>query len=273
MFAALTSIRPTRPMPVALGSLPPETNRSPELSGLFVLCGVESFPGAAGLLCGQRSYGTVCANHKGALFFQDGIHARRQFTSYGHNGLAGSYLFGLALINAPIESAQFRIFADRCPSALNQLVAQTAVANASNLAPVFLVTSGMLTGYQTQEASDLAHVLDLAPITQARQRMSGRDGAYSWQADQKIDAAAQLRIVLTEISDLFLHFGGGQKMELQSIDQLVQLKAHRRITRQRLQLAQRLCRPFAIGGRKGNAFIQQQRLNPTFGGPQLPYLG
>ncbi len=121
MFVTLSRMRPTRAIPVALGSLSPETKRSK--LRLFVLCGVESFPGAAGLLCGQRSYGTVCANHKGALFFQDGIHARRQLTSYGHNGFAGGYFLGLALINAAIESAQFRIFADRCPSTLNQLVA------------------------------------------------------------------------------------------------------------------------------------------------------
>ena len=147
-------MRPTRAIPVALGSLSPETKRS-QLR-LFVLCGVESFPGAAGLLCGQRSYGTVCANHKGALFFQDGIHARRQFTSYCYNRFAGSYLLGLALIDAPIESAQFRIFADRCPSALNQLVAQTAVANASNLAAIFLVAGGVFAGNQAQEAGDLS---------------------------------------------------------------------------------------------------------------------
>src|SRR6202165_4675461 len=121
MFVTLSSMRPTRAIPVALGSLSPETKRSK--LRLFVLCGVESFPGAAGLLCGQRSYRTVGTNHKRALFFQDRVHARRQLTGYRHNGFAGGYLLGLALIDAPIESAHFRIFADRCPSALNQLVA------------------------------------------------------------------------------------------------------------------------------------------------------
>src|SRR5450759_201788 len=188
MFVTLSRMRPTRAIPVALGSLSPETK--PSKLRLLVLCGVESFPGADGLLCGQRSYRTVCANYKGALLFQDGIHARRQFTSYCYNGFAGGYLLGLALIDAPIESAQFRIFADRCPSALNQLVAQTAVANAGYLTAIFLVTSGMFTGDQTQKAGDLAHVLDLAPIPQARQGMSGGDRAYAWQADQKTDAPA-----------------------------------------------------------------------------------
>src|ERR1700682_2751853 len=122
MFVTLSRMRPTRAIPSALGSLSPETKRS-QLR-LLVLCAVESFPGAGGLLCGQRSYRTVCANYKGALLFQNRVHARRQLTGYGHNGFAGGYFLGLALIDAPIKSAQFRIFADRCPGALNQLVAQ-----------------------------------------------------------------------------------------------------------------------------------------------------
>src|ERR1700730_3606315 len=188
MFGTLARMRPTRAIPVALGSLSPETK--PSKLRLFVLCGVQSFSRAAGLLCGQRSYGTVCANHKGALFFQDRVHARRQLTGYRHNGFAGGYLLGLALIDAPIESAQFRIFADRCPSTLNQLVAQTAVTNAGNLASIFLIAGGMFTGDQAQKGGDLAHVLNLAPIPQARQGMRGGDRAYSWQADKKTDASA-----------------------------------------------------------------------------------
>src|SRR5712692_2594802 len=176
MFVTLSSMRPTRAIPLALGSLSPETKRS-KLQ-LFVLCGVESFPGADGLLCGQRSYRTVCANYKRPLFFQNSIHARRQLTGYRHNGFARSYLPGLALIDAPIESAQFRIFADRRPSALNQLVAQTAVTNTGNLASIFLVTSRVLAGAEAQKAGDLAHVLDLAPIPQPRQSMSGGDRTY-----------------------------------------------------------------------------------------------
>src|SRR2546428_10044627 len=117
-------------------------------------------------------------NLKGLCFLAGKIGRLITISASPHNGFAGSYLFGLALIDAPIESAQFRIFADRCPSALNQLVAQTAVANASNLAAIFLVTSRMFTGDQTQKAGDLAHVLDLAPIPQARQSMSGGDGAH-----------------------------------------------------------------------------------------------
>src|SRR6266487_1565354 len=116
MFVTLSRMRPTRAIPLALGSLSPETKRSK--LRLLVLCGVESFPGADGLLCSQRSYRTVCVNYKGALFFQDSVHTRRQLTGYRHNSFACCHLLGLTLIDAPIESAQFGIFADRGPSAL-----------------------------------------------------------------------------------------------------------------------------------------------------------
>jgi hypothetical protein len=44
----------SRAIPKAPGPLSPETNLSAGLR-LFVLCAVEAFPGASGLLCGQRS--------------------------------------------------------------------------------------------------------------------------------------------------------------------------------------------------------------------------
>ena len=42
-------------IPFALGSLSPEAMPQPKLR-LVALCGIEAYPGADGLLCGQRSY-------------------------------------------------------------------------------------------------------------------------------------------------------------------------------------------------------------------------
>src|SRR5712692_6098715 len=103
MFVTLSSMRPTRAIPVALGSLSPETKRSK--LPLFVLCGVESFPGADGLLCGQRSYRIVCANYKRSLFFQHCVHTCGHLTSYGHNGFTSGYLPRVTFIDPAIESA------------------------------------------------------------------------------------------------------------------------------------------------------------------------
>lgn len=76
MFVTLVRMRPARALPLALGSLSPEAKRKLKAL-LVVLCGVESFPKADGLLCGQRSCCIIFPYHVGALLFQDGIHARR----------------------------------------------------------------------------------------------------------------------------------------------------------------------------------------------------
>ncbi len=206
MFVTLSRMRPIRAMPLALGSLSPEAKRSQKL-GLVVLCGVESFPRAGGLLCGQRSYRTIYAHDKRALFFQDRVYARGQLTGYRHYRFASGHLLRLALINAPIESAQFRILADRGPSTLNQLAAQTFVADAGNLPAIFLVAGRVLAGDQPQEARDLSDIFDLAPITEPRQRMGGSNGPDPGQARQKTEALAKFGITLTETPNLFLHFG------------------------------------------------------------------
>src|SRR5437899_4307935 len=58
--------------PSALGSLSPETKLPVNLR-LIVLCGVESFPGADGLLNGQGSYRTIRPDHIRPLLFQNYI--------------------------------------------------------------------------------------------------------------------------------------------------------------------------------------------------------
>jgi hypothetical protein len=163
-------MRPSRADPACPGFSVSRSDAPTKLR-LVALCGIEAYPGADGLLYGQRSYRTVYLNYICSLFFQDGVHARRQFTGYRHNGFAGGYLLGMTLIDAAIESAQVRIFVDRYPGALNQLVPQTAVAATRNRTAIFLVAGGVLAGNQAQKTSDLSHIADLPPVSQAGQRM------------------------------------------------------------------------------------------------------
>src|SRR6266540_1152553 len=103
--------------------------------------------------------------------------------------------------------------------------------------------------------------------------MGGGNCPYAWQTGQKLDATVEFRITFTEMPNLFLYFGSRQKMKLQSIDQLLQFETHARVTGQGLQLSQRSSRPLAVGRRKGDALIQQQRLEAQLGGRQLSHLG
>jgi len=96
---------------------------------------------------------------------------------------AGSYLLGCAHRCADRKRAVPDLCGS-CPSALNQLVAQTAVAMRVTTA-IFL--SPVECSLETRPRSRRsAHVLDCA-IPQAARHEWG-DRAYSWQADQKTDA-------------------------------------------------------------------------------------
>src|ERR1051325_593275 len=128
----------SRAKPSALGSLSPETSL-PVCLRLIVLCAVESVPGADGLLCGQRSYGTIGPDHIRPLLFQNYVNTLRQFARHRANGLARRDLLGLPLIAGAIEAAQLRIFLEGGPGALNQFAAQAAIARAGNLAAIFFL--------------------------------------------------------------------------------------------------------------------------------------
>src|SRR5207244_1708746 len=157
---------------------------------------------------------------------------RRQLPSHRDNGFARGYFLGVTMIDAQIEGAQFRIFSDRGPGALNQLVAQPAVARAGNPAAIFFLAGGVLARDNPEESSNLAHVANLAPVAQPGHQVRGHDHPDAGKAGEQTDRLPQFRIVLTKVADLLLGGGGRVKMKMQRPDQLVQLKAHRFRARQ-----------------------------------------
>ena len=98
--------------------------------------------------------------------------------------------------------------------------------DARNGAAIFFVAGRVFAGDQPEKAGNLAHVLNLAPVSQPRHGMRGRDRADARQTGEQTDGLPQFRIVLTEAANLFLHCGGGIENETASVDQPVQLKAH-----------------------------------------------
>ena len=88
----------------------------------------------------------------------------------------------MSLIDALIELTQFRIFSDRYPGALNQLVAQPAVARARDLAAILFVTGRMLARYQPEKSGNLPHVGNQSWIAKASDQVSGYDLADARQA-------------------------------------------------------------------------------------------
>src|SRR5436305_2019131 len=143
--------------PSALGSLSPETKLPVNLR-LIVLCGGESFPGADGLLNGQGSYRTIRPHNVRPLLFQNYINPICQFARDGDDCFARGYFLWVSLINTAIEVAQLRIFTDGRPSALNQFVAQAAVAGASNLTAILFIAGRVLARDYSEKAGYLSPV-------------------------------------------------------------------------------------------------------------------
>src|SRR5712692_895545 len=258
----------SRAIPKALGSLSPETNLPVQL-GLIVLCAGESSPGADGLLCGQRSCETFWPHNKRPLFFQNRVDARRQFTSYRHDSFARGYLFRMAMVDAPIESAQLGILLDGGPGALNQLVAQPLVARAGDAAAILFFSGGVFARHQPQETGNLPNVGNLTRVAQAPNQMGSYDPADPRKALEEIARLPQFGIIQAVAPNLFRGRGRRQKMKLHAIDQIIQLKAHRFRARQSLQLAHRPRRPFLLRIGKSDPFIEQQRLDAQLAGRQL----
>src|SRR3954463_995132 len=267
----LADAAPSRAKPFTLGSLSPETNLPASLQ-LIVLCAVESFPGADGLLCGQRSYGTIQPHYIRPLLFQNYINALRQFARHGHDGFARGHLLGMALIDAAIESPQLRIFLDRGPGALNQLIAQPAVARVGNRAAIFLFAGRVFAGDDPEEAGNLLPIFDLLRVAQTCHQMRTDNPPNARQTQQQIDGLLQLCILEAVATNLFGGGGRGLKMEVQRVEQIIQLKSHRLRTRQSLQLAHCPRRPFLLRVRKRDRFVKQQRLDAQLTGAQLPHM-
>src|SRR4030095_1341101 len=101
----------SRALPKAPAPLSPETNLPARLR-LFALCAVEAFPGAGGLLCGQRSCRTIGSKKIRSLLFQHGVYSRCHFSGYCNNSFFSSHFFRMALIDPAVEGSQFQIMGD-----------------------------------------------------------------------------------------------------------------------------------------------------------------
>src|SRR6266851_10152707 len=130
----------------------------------------------------------------------------------------------MAGVDAAIKGAQFRILSNGDPGALNQLVAQTAIARARDLAAILFVTGRMLARYQAEKSSNLPHVGNQSWIAKASDQVSGYDLADAGQALEPGDRLSQFRILFTVMVQLLLRRRGRVEIEMQRAHELVQLK-------------------------------------------------
>ena len=121
-----------------------------------------------------------------------------------------------------------------------------------------------LGGNQPQKGRQLANVFNLAPVADTGHHLARHDPADPRKRLEIVYTLRQFRVVLAKAADLAGRLKNLFLVKLQTVQQLVELKAHHRGAGKLSQLGFDQKRPLAAGRSRGKLqpFHQQQRFNP-----------
>src|SRR5882724_3840812 len=176
---------------------------------------------------------------------------------------SGRHLARMALANRAEKFPKLAIFSNRRPRGLNELTSKPPISGMGDRSPIGFVSGGVLHGDQTQKSSQLADIFKLAPIADPRQKLAGHDPTNAGNRHHILNALRQFGVGLTKAADLFGRFKDLLLGKLQTVKQLIELKAHRVRTGKLSEFCLHYERPLAAGWSrgKGNPLEQQQRFN------------
>ena len=134
------------------------------------------------LLLGQRSRLNFLSDFVRSLLHQHHRRPHTQFVSHCDNRDPRSAMTGMSFGHGAKEFSELVVLADRRPSSLNQLTAQSSIAGVGNRAALGSLPGGALGGNQAQKSRQLANVFNLAPIPDAGHQLARHDPAQSQEA-------------------------------------------------------------------------------------------
>jgi len=198
-----------------------------------------------------------------SLFHQDHRNPHAEFARHCNDGDPGRHLARMALANRAEKFPKLAIFANRRPRGLNELTSKPPISGMGDRSPIGFISGGVLHGDQTQKSPQLADVFKLAPIANPRHKLAGHDPTNPGNRHHILNALGQFGVGLTKAADLSCRFKDLCLGKLQTVQQLIELKAHRVRTRKLSELCLHDERPLAAGWSrgKGNPLKQQQRFN------------
>src|SRR5262244_1027405 len=265
----------TRNAPLSKAQSPGISVSSIEPSGVFLsrFCLSSSRSLGRCLLLGQRSRMNLFSHLIGSLLHQDHRNPHTQLTRYRHNSHPGSDLTRVFAANRTEKLPQLTVLSDRRPRRLDELASQPFISGAGDRSPIHSLPGGMLGGHQTQKPGQLTDVVKLSPIADAGQELAGGNPADAGNRHQILDTLRQLEIIAAETADLGDRLKNLLFVKLQTVKQLLQLKAHRPRAGKLAQFILDQKRPLTAGGsgRKLDPFEEQQRFNPLLHPGQLAY--
>ena len=206
-----------------------------------------------------------------SLFHQDHRNPHTQLTRDRYNGDPGSDLARVFAANRAEKLPQLTVLSDRRPGRLDEFASQPFISSTGDRPPINSLSGGVLGGHQAQKATQLADVVKLSPIADAGQELAGRNPADAGKRHQILDTLRQLGILAAETTDLGYRLKNLLLVKLQTVKQLIQLKAHRPRAGKLSQFILDHKRPLTArrSGRKLDPFKEQQRFNPLLHPGQL----
>src|SRR5215813_11905161 len=255
----------------APGSLSQGSNRSGSFLSRFCLSSSRSLGRC--LLLGQRSRMNLFSHLIGSLFHQHHRNPYRELTRDRYNSDSGSDLARVFAANRAEKLPELTVLSDRRPGGLDEFASQPFISSTGDRPPINSLPGGMLGGHQAQKPSQLTDVVKFSPIADAGQELAGTNPADAGNRHQILDTLRQLGIIAAETADLGDRLKNLLLVELQTVKQLIQLKAHGPGAGKLAEFILYQKRPLTDGGsgRKLDPFEEQQRLNPLLHPRQLAY--
>src|SRR5919201_4201538 len=272
-----TAVTLTRNAPLFRAQGPGISFSSVESSGVFLSRFWLSSSRSLGrcLLLGQRSRMNFFSDYIGSLFHQHHRNPDTKFSRHRYNGNVRSQMVWMFAANRAEKLPELAVLSDRRPGRLDEFTSQPLISSAGDRSPIGSLAGGVLGGHQTQKASQLADIFKLSPIADTGQKLAGHNPADSRYAHHILDTLGQLGIVVAKTADLAGRLKDLLLVKLQAVEQLIELKAHRRRTRKLSQLILHHERPLAACGsrRKFYAFHEQQRFDALLHSNHLAHQG
>src|SRR5574341_810068 len=178
------------------------------------------------LLLGQRSRMNSFSHHIGPLLHQDCSNPPTQLTRDRDNGHPRSYRLRMSSANRAEKFSELAVLADGGPGPLDEFTSKPTVSDVGNRSPIGSLSGRVLRGNQSQKPCQLADIVDLSPVSDARQKLARHNRADPGDAHQVLHTLGELGIGLAEAADLFGCLKNLLFRKLQALKQLIELKAH-----------------------------------------------
>ncbi len=199
----------------------------------------------------------------GSLFHQDHRDAHTEFSRHRDNGHPRSQMARMGPANRAEKFPELPVLADRRPGGLDELASKPPISSMGDRPSIGSLSRRVLGRHQAQKPSQLANVFKLSPIPDAGHKLTGHNPADPGNRHQISNALGQFGIVSAEAADLSSRLKNLLLRKLQTVEQLIELKAHGLRTLKLSQFVLDHERPLSAGGSRGklDPFEEQQRFD------------